>query len=68
MTESSNYILEENALYSDFYFNRVTLMGNVGFARGFSVNILFSHDPERHARRDDDFSLTLVSVTLVKRF
>ncbi len=62
------YVLEENELYSDFYFNRITLMGNVGLAGGFSFNLLFSHDPERHSRRDDDFSLTLISVTLMKRF
>jgi hypothetical protein len=62
------YLFEENVLYSDFYFNRVTLMGNVGLPQNFSVNLLFSHDPERHSRRDDDFSLTLVSIALSKRF
>lgn len=63
-----DYTIEENALYSDFYFNRITLMGTVGLPADFSFNILFSHDPERHTRRADDFSLTLVSITLMKRF
>ncbi|UCF05654.1 MAG: hypothetical protein JSV33_01045 [bacterium] len=63
-----NYILTENDLYSDFYLNRLSLMGTVEIPHGTSLNLFVTHDPERHTRRVDNFSITLISVALTKRF
>ncbi len=63
-----NYIMEENEIYSDFYLNRFSLIGNVTAASGLSFDLFVMHDPERHSRRDDDFSMTMVSAAVTKRF
>jgi hypothetical protein len=63
-----NYSLEENEIYSDFYFNRLNLSGTVAAPKGFSFTLFVMHDPEKHARRDDDFSMTMVSAAVTKRF
>lgn len=63
-----DYLADENDLYSDFYINRLSLMGSVPLSRGFSVNLFAMHDPERHMRLEDDFSITLLSIDLTKRF
>jgi hypothetical protein len=63
-----DYTAAENDFYSDFFVNRVSVMGSVGFAKDFSVNIFLDHEPERHTRREDDFSITLVSLDITKRF
>jgi hypothetical protein len=63
-----NYLLAENDLYSDFYLNRLSLMGTVEIPGGTGLNLFVTHDPERHTRRVDDFSITLISIALTKRF
>lgn len=59
-----NYILEPNDIYSDFYLNRLSFMGGWTIRPGLSVDLFASHDPERHMRRDDDFSITMISVSV----
>ena len=63
-----DYLAEENDLYSNFYVNRISLMGSLSLPSGLELNAFVSHDPERHARRDDDFSITLISIDLTRRF
>ncbi len=63
-----DYTEPENLLYSDFVVNRMSVMGSVTFARNFSINLFLNHEPETHSRREDDFSITLVSVDLTWRF
>jgi len=63
-----DYILDPNEIYSDFSFNRVAVMASVPLLAGTTLNLLVTHDPERHSRRDDDFSVTLVSADVTKRF
>ena len=63
-----NYLLDDNDLYSDFYLNRLSLMGSIPLRMGFFINVFAMHDPERHMRREDDFSVTLLSLDLTKRF
>lgn len=63
-----NYTLAENELYSDFYLNRITAMGSLSLPSTMAFNLFLTHEPERHSRRTDDFSVTLLSVDLTKRF
>jgi len=63
-----DYISETNDIYSDFYLNRLSLMGSIPLRMGFYVNIFAIHDPEHHMRREDDFSVTLFTLGLTKRF
>jgi hypothetical protein len=63
-----DYLAEPNELYSNFYLNRVSLMGSIPLKMGFSINLFAMHDPERHTRREDDFSVTLVSLDITKKF
>ncbi len=63
-----NYLKEENELYSDFYLNRLSIMGSISIYSGISADIFIIHDPETHTRKEDDFSITLISVSLSKRF
>ncbi len=63
-----NYVMDENEIYSDFYLNRISLMGSVTGSGGLTYNLFVTHDPERHSRRDDDFSLTLISAMISKSF
>lgn len=63
-----DYELVENELYSDFYINRLSAMGSLPLPAGTALNLLVTHEPERHSRRADDFSLTLVSIDITKRF
>ncbi len=63
-----DYLLDDNDLYSDFYLNRLSLMGSIPLSIGFYINVFAMHDPERHMRREDDFSVTLISLDLTKRF
>ncbi len=62
------YTLDDNDIYSDFYYNRLSIMGSVDLAERYSVDLFLSHDPERHSRRTDDFSVTLVSLTVSAGF
>jgi hypothetical protein len=63
-----DYALDGNELYSDFYLNRVSAMGSLSLPGETTLNVLVTHEPERHSRREDDFSVTLVSIDLTKRF
>jgi hypothetical protein len=63
-----SYIDDENELYSDFYLNRLSLIGSITASGDVTFNLFLSHDPERHTRRDDDFSITLISIDMTKRF
>jgi hypothetical protein len=63
-----DYALDGNELYSDFYLNRLSAMGSFSLPAGTTLNLLASHEPERHSRREDDFSVTLVSIDITKRF
>ena len=62
------YELEENDLYSNFTIHRLSAMGSVPMPAGATLNVLVTHEPERHSRREDDFAVTLVSVDLIRRF
>ena len=63
-----DYIVDENEIYSDFYFNRLMLMASLEAPRDFTLSLFVMHDPERHSRRYDDFSLTMVSASISKGF
>jgi len=63
-----NYTLDANDLYSDFRLNRLSAMGSVSLPADAALNLFLTHEPERHSRREDDFSVTLVSLDLTKRF
>ncbi len=63
-----NYNIDDNNIYSDFYVTRLSLMGSVDAGGGFTANLFVSHDPEKHTRRDDDFSLTLISASISREF
>jgi hypothetical protein len=63
-----NYTLAENEIYSDFYLHRLGAMSSVPLPGQTELSILISSEPERHSRREDDFSVTLVSIDLAKRF
>ncbi len=63
-----DYAVDENDLYSDFSLNRLSAMGSLSLPVETSLNVLVTHEPERHSRREDDFSVTLVSIDLTKRF
>ncbi|HER43676.1 MAG TPA: hypothetical protein ENO08_04375, partial [Candidatus Eisenbacteria bacterium] len=45
-----DYISDTNALYSDFYLNRLSLMGSIPLSADFYVNVFAMHDPEKHMR------------------
>jgi len=63
-----DYTVAENDLYSDFTLNRVSAMGSVSLPASMALNLFLTHEPERHSRREDDFSVTLVTVDVTKRF
>ncbi len=63
-----DYTAAENYLYSDFYINRVSIMGSVTLATNYSISLFLNHEPERHTRREDDFSITLLSIDMTRRF
>lgn len=59
-----DYRLAGNEIYSDFRLNRLSLMGSVTARERVMLTLFVSHDPEYHARRSDDFSMTLVSASV----
>jgi len=63
-----DYRFDGNELYSDFYLNRVSVMGSLSMPYRSTLNLFATHEPERHSRREDDFSITLISIDLTKRF
>ena len=63
-----DYTLKENSIYSDFTINRLSLIGSVHLPEHFSLDIFVTHEPEKHSRREDDFSVSLISLELKKTF
>ncbi len=63
-----SYTLEDNPIYSDFQFNRLTLMASGTFGNRYGANLFISHDPEKHTRRTDDFSITMISASVSLQF
>ena len=63
-----DYSLEVNDLYSDYHVNRISAMGNLSLPHKTAFNLCVTHEPERHSRREDDFSVTLLSIDFTKRF
>jgi len=63
-----SYTLDDNPIYSDFRINRLSLMASGTFGKRLGANIFISHDPEKHARRIDDFSITMVSASVSLSF
>jgi hypothetical protein len=54
--------------YSDFIFDRVSLIGNITITRRLSADILFSADWEWHRVESDDSRLYLLSSSLTYSF
>lgn len=63
-----DYALDGNELYSDFYLNRISAMGSLSMPYGAALNLFVTHEPERHSRREDNFSITLISIDLTRSF
>ena len=63
-----SYTMEDNPIYSDFSFNRLSLMASGTFGKRYGANIFISHDPEKHTRRTDDFTITMVSASVSLMF
>jgi hypothetical protein len=58
-----SYSLNDNPIYSDFRINRLSLMASGTFGQRYGANLFVSHDPEKHTRRTDDFTITMVSAS-----
>jgi hypothetical protein len=63
-----SYELEENPIYSDFTINRLSLMASGTFGKRYGANLFVSHDPEKHTRRTDDFTITMISASVSLKF
>jgi len=63
-----SYNLDDNPIYSDFRFNRLSLMASGTFGKRYGANIFVSHDPEKHTRRTDDFTITMVAASISLKF
>ena len=63
-----DYALDGNELYSDFLMHRFSAMGTLSMPHRLALNLFVTHEPERHSRREDDFSITLISIDLTRRF
>jgi len=63
-----DYTLKNNTIYSDFTINRISIIGSIHLPEKFSIDIFLTHEPEKHSRREDDFSVSLISVELKKTF
>jgi hypothetical protein len=59
-----SYSMEDNPIYSDFRINRLSLMASGTFGKRYGANLFVSHDPEKHARRTDDFTITMVAASI----
>lgn len=55
-------------IYSNFYLNRISLMGSVSFLENYTADLFIMHDPEKHSRRGDDFSITMISASISRGF
>jgi len=63
-----SYTLEDNPIYSDFQINRLSLMASGTFGSRYGANLFISHDPEKHTRRTDDFTITMISASVSLKF
>ena len=63
-----DYTADPNNLYSDYTVNRISVMASIPLVAGSTLNLFLTHDPEKHSRPDDDFSVTLFSADVTKRF
>ena len=63
-----SYNLDDNPIYSDFRFNRLSLMVSGTFGKRYGANLFVSHDPEKHTRRTDDFTITMVAASVSLMF
>ncbi len=63
-----NYLDESEGVYSDFYIHRISAMAGITIASGITADLFLIHDPEYHSRREDDFSITMISVSLSRNF
>jgi len=63
-----HYLLKDNPIYSDFTINRISVIGSIHMSHSFSLDLFISHEPEKHSRREDDFSISLISLELKKGF
>ena len=63
-----SYSMEDNPIYSNFSFNRLSMMASGTFGKRYGANIFVSHDPEKHTRRTDDFSITMIAASISLMF
>jgi len=63
-----NYLNESEGVYSDFYVHRISAMAGITVAGDITADLFLIHDPEYHSRREDDFSITLISISLSRTF
>jgi hypothetical protein len=61
-------ILDVPAVYSDYTYHRVNLIGNLRVHDGVSLTALLDYQPEDHEREGDDATATLFSVSLTYAF
>ena len=59
---------EEESVFSDYSYNRVSLIGHVEIWKEVSANIFLDYQPEDHKREGDDATATLFSGSLSYRF
>ena len=59
-----SYSMDDNPIYSDFRINRLSLMTSGTFGKRYGANLFISHDPEKHTRRTDDFTITMVAASV----
>ncbi len=63
-----DYTLDDNPVYSDFRINRFSLMASGNYRERYGADLMISHDPEKHTRRTDDFTITMISIVLSMKF
>lgn len=63
-----SYSMEDNPIYSDFSINRLSLMASGTFGKRYGANLFVSHDPEKHTRRTDDFTITMIAASVSLMF
>jgi hypothetical protein len=59
---------DEPTVYSDYTYQRVSLLANIRLLDGVSLNAFADVQPEDHEREGDDATATLVSVSLTYSF
>ncbi len=63
-----SYSRKDNPIYSDFSINRLSLMASGTFGKRYGANLFVSHDPEKHTRRTDDFTITMIAASISLTF